>query len=100
MELIIQLIGGLIGGNATGAVAKNMSLGTAGNSIAGLVGGAGLPLLLGMFGGGGGAEVADAAAAAASGMDIGSIVSGLASGGVGGVVLTLIAGLIKKQMAK
>jgi hypothetical protein len=99
MELIIQLIGGLIGGNATGAVAKNMSLGTAGNSIAGLVGGAGLPLLLGMFGGGG-AEVADAAAAAASGLNIGSIVSGLASGGAGGVVLTLIAGLIKKQMAK
>lgn len=98
MELIIQLIGGLIGGNATGAVAKNLSLGTAGNSIAGLIGGAGLPLILGRFGGGG-AEVADAAAAA-SGMDIGSIVGGLASGGAGGVVLTLIAGLIKKQMAK
>jgi hypothetical protein len=36
---IIQIIAGAIGGNATGAAAKNYSLGTAGNSIGGAVGG-------------------------------------------------------------
>ena len=39
-------------------------------------------------------------AAAATGLDIGSIVSGLASGGAGGVILTLIAGLVKRAIAK
>jgi hypothetical protein len=99
MELIIQLLGGLIGGNATGAVAKNLSLGTAGNSIAGLVGGVGGGWLLNLLTSGGGAAVAEAAQTA-SGMDIGSIVGGLASGGAGGVVLTLIAGIVKNAMAK
>jgi hypothetical protein len=99
MELIIQLIGGLIGGNATGAVAKNLSLGTVGNSIAGLIGGVGGGQIINMLLSGGGAAAADAAAAA-SGMDIGSIVSGLAGGGVGGVILTVIAGIVKRAMAK
>ena len=39
MELIIQIIAGLIGGNAAGAGMKNTSLGTAGNSVVGGVGG-------------------------------------------------------------
>ena len=33
--LIIQLISGAIGGNAAGAVSKDTSLGTVGNSIVG-----------------------------------------------------------------
>jgi hypothetical protein len=99
MELIIQLIGGLIGGNATGAVAKNMSLGTAGNSIAGLVGGVGGGWLLNLLTSGG-AAAATEAAEAATGMDLGSIVGGLASGGAGGVILTLIAGIVKNAMSK
>ncbi len=37
--LIIQLIAGAIGGNAAGAALKNLSLGTAGNSIVGILGG-------------------------------------------------------------
>ena len=45
MDLIIQIIAGLVGGNAAGAGLKNLSLGTAGNSVAGAVGGGlgGLP---------------------------------------------------------
>ena len=39
INLIIQLIAGAIGGNAVGAAAKNVNLGTAGNTIAGAVGG-------------------------------------------------------------
>ena len=40
INLIIQLIAGAIGGNAVGAAAKNVNLGTAGNTIAGALGGA------------------------------------------------------------
>lgn len=39
MDLIIQLVLGAIGGNLGGALLKNLSLGTIGNSIAGIVGG-------------------------------------------------------------
>lgn len=39
------------------------------------------------------------AAAATGGMDIGSIVSNIAGGGVGGGILMIIVGLIKSKMA-
>ena len=38
-QLIIQLVSGAIGGNVAGGLLKNQSLGTLGNSIAGIVGG-------------------------------------------------------------
>jgi len=37
--LIIQLICGALGGNAAGSLLKKQSLGTVGNSIAGILGG-------------------------------------------------------------
>jgi hypothetical protein len=40
------------------------------------------------------------ATAAASGLDIGSIISSVAGGGVGGGVLLVIVGLVKKAMGK
>ena len=58
INLIIQLIAGAVGGNAIGAGAKNVDLGTLGNTIAGALGGAGggtlltalLPILQGAAG--------------------------------------------------
>jgi hypothetical protein len=41
-----------------------------------------------------------AAGAAASGLDIGSILSSVAGGGVGGGLLMVIVGLIRQMMAK
>ena len=38
--------------------------------------------------------------AAAGGMDVGSIIGSLAGGGVGGAILMIIVGLIRKSMAK
>jgi hypothetical protein len=95
MELIIQIIAGLIGGNAAGAGLKNLSLGTAGNSVAGAVGGGLGGLLMGMLGGDG-AAVADAAA----GLDLTAIIQSVAGGGVGGAVLTAIIGMVKKALVK
>jgi len=55
--LIIQLVSGAVGGNAAGGLFKNLSLGTLGNSIAGIIGGGVggqlLGPLLGMLGVGG-----------------------------------------------
>jgi len=92
LSLIIQLVSGAVGGNVVGALLKNLSLGTVGNTIAGILGGGIGGQLLGMLGVGG--------AAAAGGMDLAGIVSSIAGGGVGGGVLMAIIGLIKKVFAK
>jgi hypothetical protein len=74
---------------------KQYSLGTVGNSIAGLIGGgAGAQIIGALVGGGGtGADLAGA-----GGLDIGAIIGQIASGGVGGGILMVIVGLIKQAM--
>jgi hypothetical protein len=94
MELIIQIIAGLLGGNAAGAGAKNLSLGTAGNSVVGGVGGLLGGLLTSMMGGAAGAGIDF------SNLDIGALVQSVAGGGIGGAVLTVIAGMLKKALVK
>ncbi|MFZ1726616.1 MAG: hypothetical protein WBO29_03605 [Albidovulum sp.] len=91
-QLIISLISGALGGNIVGKLLKNLDLGPLGNSIAGIVGGGLGSQIIAAMGAGG----ADAAA----GMDIGSIISSVASGGVGGGVVMAIVGVLKKMMAK
>jgi uncharacterized membrane protein YeaQ/YmgE (transglycosylase-associated protein family) len=90
--LIIQLISGAVGGNAAGALLKNFSLGTTGNSIAGVVGGGiGGSILSALLGGG-------ATAAGAAGA--GGVLSDIAGGGIGGAILMIIVGIIKGIAAK
>ncbi|MBN1495861.1 MAG: hypothetical protein JXA07_03775 [Spirochaetes bacterium] len=91
LPIIIQLISGAIGGNAAGAALKNQSLGTIGNSIAGIVGG------------GIGGQLLSAiipALSGGAGMDAGSIIGNVAVGGVGGAVIMIVVGLIKKAIKK
>jgi hypothetical protein len=87
LPIILQLVAGAVGGNVGGAALKNSSLGGLGNTIAGALGGVGggslIGPLLGMAAGGGG-------------LDIGN----LAASGVGGIVLQIVAGLIKGAMNK
>ncbi|MBN1473283.1 MAG: hypothetical protein JW914_01580 [Syntrophaceae bacterium] len=90
LPIIIQLISGAVGGNAAGALLKDKSLGTIGNSIAGILGGAGGGALLNMLG----------VATGAGGMDIAGIIGSIAGGGVGGGVLMAIIGFIKSAMSK
>ena len=87
--LIIQLISGAVGGNVAGSIFKNLSLGTLGNSLAGILGGVGGGQLLGALG----------LIAGGGGLDLASIVSSVASGGIGGGVLLAIIGLVKKMMS-
>jgi hypothetical protein len=98
---IIQLVAGAIGGNAVGAGAKNYSLGTAGNSVVGAIGGLILGQILAAMGiGEPGMVTAEGAAPTGGGMDVGALIAQLIGGGAGGAVLTLIAGLIKNAMGK
>lgn len=90
LALIIQLISGAVGGNVAGSVLKNLSLGPVLNSVIGILGGGIGSQILGSIGLG----------AAAGGMDIASIVSQIAGGGIGGAVLLVIIGLVKNVLAK
>lgn len=80
MPLLIQLISGAVGGNAAGAAMKKVSMGTAGNSIVGMIGG-----YLGSM--------------LASGQ-LDGMIANVAGGGAGGAVLLMIVGFIKKSMMK
>ncbi len=94
INIIIEIVAGAIGGNAAGAAMKNASLGGAGNTIAGAIGGLGggqllqlvIPMLQGAAGGGG--------------LDIGAIIGQVVGGGIGGAILTAIVGAIKGAMSK
>jgi uncharacterized membrane protein YeaQ/YmgE (transglycosylase-associated protein family) len=82
-QLIIQLISGAVGGNAAGAIFKNLSLGMLGNSVAGLAGG------------GIGGQILSAVIPSLAGGMFGQA----ASGGIGGLVVMAIVGFIKNKMA-
>ncbi len=92
MSLLISLVSGAVGGNVAGAAMKDKSLGTAGNSIAGIfgggIGGAILQILGVLKSTGGG------------GLDLSTILGNVASGGVGGAVVLAVVSLIKNAMAK
>jgi uncharacterized membrane protein YeaQ/YmgE (transglycosylase-associated protein family) len=92
LGLIIQLISGAIGGNVAGSLMKNADLGPVLNSVVGILGGGLGGQLLAMLGVGG--------AEAAGSLDIASVITQVAGGGVGGGVLLAIVGLIKNAMAK
>jgi hypothetical protein len=91
LPLIIQLISGAAGGNIVGALVKRISLGMLGNSLAGILGGGlGGQILGGLLGlptGGGG-------------LDIGSILGQVASGGAGGGIVMVLIGVIKSLLTK
>jgi hypothetical protein len=92
LPLLIQLGSGAAGGNVAGSLLKNLSLGTVGNSLAGIVGGGLGGQILG--------PLLGAAAAGGGGMDIGSILGQVASGGVGGGVMMAVIGILKNMFAK
>lgn len=98
VNLIISLVAGAIGGNAAGAAMKDKSLGTLGNSIAGIIGGGvGGQILaaLGLFPG-----LGEGAAMAGGQFDIGALIGNIAGSGVGGAILMAIIGIIKQAMGR
>src|SRR3954451_3821619 len=90
INLVIQLISGVVGGNAVGAALKDYNLGSLGNTIAGALGGVGGGQLLL-------AAMPAIAGAAGGSLDVGAIISQIVGGGAGGAILTGIAGLVKNM---
>lgn len=91
VTLLIQLISGAVGGNLAGSAMKNMSLGTLGNTIAGLVGG------------GIGGQILEHGfnmAVAGGSLDLASIITQIVGSGVGGAILMAIIGSVRSAMAK
>jgi len=101
VSILVQLIGGGVGGNGLAAIVKKLSLGPAGNTIAGAIGGWLGTWLAGMIPGLD-AIVKGAAAAggAAGGLDIGALAGQGVTGIVSGGILTAIVGAIKNMSAK
>jgi hypothetical protein len=92
INLVIQLVAGVVGGNAAGAALKDYNLGNIGNTIAGAIGGVGGGQLLQ-------AVIPIASAAGGGGLDVGALIGQIVGGGAGGAILTVIAGLVKSMMA-
>ncbi len=90
VKLIIDIIAGALAGNGVAAAMKNADMGTAGNSIAGAIGGVG----------GGWILSALIPAMQGSGLDVGGIIGQIIGSGVGGAVLTAIVGMIRNSMQK
>lgn len=101
LPIIVQIVAGVIGGNALGTVLKNINLGPLGNSIAGAVGGVGGTWLAGMIPGLATLVAAGApAATGAGGLDMSMLLGQGVTGLVGGGILQAIAGTIKNMSAK
>jgi hypothetical protein len=90
-SLLIEAVSGAVGGNVAGAAMKENSLGTMGNSIAGIVGGGLGGTILQM--------VMGTAATGGGGLDMQSILANVGGGGVGGAILMAVIGIIKTKMA-
>ena len=91
INLVIQLISGVVGGNAVGAALKDYNLGSLGNTIAGALGGVGGGQLLL-------AAMPAIAGVAGGSLDVGAIISQIVGGGAGGAILAVIAGLVKNMV--
>ncbi|MEQ1651467.1 MAG: hypothetical protein ABL897_03165 [Hyphomicrobium sp.] len=92
VTLLIQLASGALGGNVAGSLLKNLSLGTVGNSLAGIVGGGLGGQVLG--------SLLNLPAVGGGALDPMAILSQVVSGGAGGGILMAVIGLIRSMMAK
>ncbi|MDD2050519.1 hypothetical protein [Pseudomonas putida] len=90
VSLVVQIIAGVVGGNAVGMSKQSMGPGL--NSIVGGIGGVVLGQIVAAVTG------EPAAAAAGGGVDLAALISSIIGGGAGGAVLTFIIGLIKSKM--
>lgn len=97
VPILVQLIAGGAGGNVIGQIVKSLSLGPAGNTIVGAIGGVVGTWLAGRIPG---LDSLVGAATTTGGLDMGALAGQGAAGLVSGGVLTAIAGVIKSAMAK
>lgn len=91
LNLVIQIMAGAVGGNAAAALLRSFNLGPVANSIVGMIGGAlGGQILNEILTGGAGVGSPSGA------LELGSLLTQIVGGVVGGGVLTAIAALIRR----
>lgn len=101
INLLITIVSGAAGGNIAGAVAPSKTLGVAGNSIIGLIGGGlGHYILKHYFGMEVAPETIDGVVKAAQEMNFKAILENVGASGAGGAILTFIVGIIKSAVDK
>jgi hypothetical protein len=92
VNVILQIVGGAVGGNGVAATMKDVNLGALGNSVVGGLGGiAGVQILS--------ALIPALAGAVGGNIDIAALAGQLVGGGVAGAIVTAIVGYIKNSMA-
>lgn len=103
VNLAVTLLSGLAGGNLAGAGLKEKSLGTAGNSVVGAIGGGAGHWILQLLG-----VLASATTTAAAngslpvpgteGLDIGALIGSVVGSGAGGAILTALVAFLKNML--
>ena len=91
INLVVQLLAGVIGGNAAGAAFKDYGLGMLGNTITGAIGGGVIGQAM--------QALLPSLAVGTGGLDLGVLLGQIVGGGAGGAILTIIAGAVKSAMA-
>jgi hypothetical protein len=99
VAIVIQVITGVIGGQAVGAALKTAALGQLPKILGGAIGGVGGAAILGSLLGGGAVDPA-AAAAAAGGVGSALNIQNIVGGAGGGAILTAIIGAVMGAMKK
>jgi len=99
LPIIIQVITGIIGGQAVGVALKNAAMGQLPKILGGAIGGVGGAAILGSLLGGGAVDPA-AAAAATSGGGSGLTLNNIVGGAGGGAIVTGIIGAVIGAMKK
>jgi hypothetical protein len=99
LPIIVQVITGIIGGQAVGAAIKQAAMGQLPKILSGAIGGVGGAAILGSLMSGGAVDaggVADAVGGLGSSLNLQNIVGGVG----GGAILTGIVGAIMSAMKK
>jgi hypothetical protein len=88
--LLVELVGGAVGGNGIAAAAKNLDLGVLGNSLVGAIGGATGTSFLGII---------IPALEAIGHVDIATLAGQAVGGGIFGAILTAVVAAIRNASA-
>lgn len=99
LPIIVQVVTGIIGGQAVGAAFQQAVMGQLPKILSGAIGGVGGAAILGSLLGGGGIDPA-AATAAAEGLGGALNLNNILGGAGGGAILTGIVGAVMNAMKK
>ena len=94
LPIVIQLIGGVLGGNAVGTLLQDINLGTLGNSVVGAIGGGILGQIISAL-----LPTLARTMTIAGDVDLAAAAAQVVGGGVGGAVLVAIVGAVRQGMS-